>query len=101
METENLEVVYKPTADKQIYKLMIYIDENGYPDTAVNFAQRLYKFGDSLGFMPNKFPICRHPKLAKRNLHCTVFESNYIFIYKVVRKKLTIYSIVHCKRLNY
>ncbi|OFX23091.1 MAG: hypothetical protein A2033_00045 [Bacteroidetes bacterium GWA2_31_9] len=100
MAEKKLKVVYKPKADKQIYRIMMYINEMGYPETALNFAERLYQFGNSLGFIPEKFPICRHERYAKRLLHCAVFEHNYIFIYKTVRSQLVIYNIIHCSRIQ-
>ena len=56
MAAKSLKVVYKPKADKQIYRIMMYIDEKGYPETAFSFTERLYQFGNSLAIFPNKFP---------------------------------------------
>lgn len=101
MEKEKPEVVFSPKASASIDKLIIYIEEKGFPITAERFTDRIYEFGSSLAVFPNKYPICRFPKLAKRNYHCAVFESAYIFIYKVVRKRLIIINIVHGRRLSH
>lgn len=44
MAAKSLKVVYKLKADKQIYRIMMYIDEKRYPETAFSFAERLYQF---------------------------------------------------------
>lgn len=98
MAKEKPEVVFSPKASDSIDKLVIYIEQNGFPITADKFADKIYKFGYSLSVFPNKYPICRFPKLAKRNYRCAVFESNYIFIYKVIRKQLVVFNVIHGKR---
>ncbi|MFH1320756.1 MAG: type II toxin-antitoxin system RelE/ParE family toxin [Bacteroidota bacterium] len=94
MAAKELKVIYKPRADRQIFSLMLYITQKGYPDTAIQFYNELYDFGDSLGIFPEKYTISRHEKFRKRNLRCAPYK-NYIFIYKVSRNKLVIYNIVH------
>jgi plasmid stabilization system protein ParE len=93
-------VIYAPKAKNSIDEITAYIEEKGYTETAENFGDRLYTFGNSLAVFPDKYPLCRFLKLAKRNLHCAVFESTYIFTYKVVNRKLIIYNVIHGKRLK-
>ncbi|OFY39308.1 MAG: hypothetical protein A2275_13105 [Bacteroidetes bacterium RIFOXYA12_FULL_35_11] len=96
MEKEKFEVVFRPKASDSIDKIVIYIEENGYPETAIKFSNKLYKFAYSLTLFPNKYAVCRHPQFAKRNYHCAVFHKNYIFVYKLVKNHLVIYNIIHC-----
>lgn len=99
MESRKLPVVYKPQADNQILQIMFYIDEQGYPENAIKFIDKLYDFGNTIGNFPEKFPICKKKIWAKRDWHCAVFNS-YVFAYKVIKKQVVIFSIVHGKRLR-
>jgi len=100
MESRKLPVVYKPQADSQIFKIMLYISEQGYPERAVKFADKLYDFGNTFGIFAGKYPVCKRKSWAKRKWHCAVY-GNYVFAYKVVKNQVVIFSIVHGKRLNY
>ncbi|MFH1319584.1 MAG: type II toxin-antitoxin system RelE/ParE family toxin [Bacteroidota bacterium] len=94
MATKKLKVIYKPRADRHIFEIMLYIAQKGYPDTAIQFYNELYNFGNSLVVFPEKYPISRHEKFRKRNLRCAPYK-NYIFIYEVSGDKLVIYNVVH------
>ena len=100
MDSGTKEIIFKPKAIKSITAISKYIAEKGYPENSKKFAAKLYDFGYSLAVFPNKYPICRFQNFAKRNLHCAVFEGNYIFTYKVVNDKLIIYNVIHSKRLK-
>jgi hypothetical protein len=97
---EKIKVIFKEVARISIREASQYIEMKGYPETALNFAERLYQFGYSLAAFPNKFPVCRHEKFAKRHLHCSVFEHIYVFVYKTVRTNIVIYNIVHCSHIH-
>jgi plasmid stabilization system protein ParE len=88
-------IIFRQEAKESIRDIAFYIELCGYPETAEKYTQRLLSFGESLLVFPDKYPICRFPKLAKRNLHCAVFEQNYIFIYKVIHDQVLIYNVVH------
>jgi hypothetical protein len=55
----------------------------------------LYEFSRSLAVLPLKYPVCKQPKLAKHNLHYAVYHKNYIFVYKIVKKQVVVYNIIH------
>jgi toxin ParE1/3/4 len=95
-----MKVIIKPKAEKSIASIGAYISEEGYPETAEDYLDRMKEFVKSLVSFPDKYPICRQNKFAKRNLHCAVFESTYTFIYKVVKSQLIIYIVIHGKRLR-
>ncbi|MCD4736236.1 MAG: type II toxin-antitoxin system RelE/ParE family toxin [Bacteroidales bacterium] len=97
---ERFEVIFKKTAAEDILYIALYISADGYPDTAKEFAAKLYKFGDTLAIFPLKYPLCNHKRLSVRNYRCAVFSRNYMFIYKISKKKVVIYNIVHVKRLG-
>lgn len=90
-------VVYKPKAIAGINAIAKNIAEEGYPETSKKFADRLYDFGDSLSFLPNKYKLCPHSKLAKRNMRCAVFQKYYIFVHKVENDELVIYNVIHAR----
>ena len=101
MESKKIGVFYHVEAENSISKIGAYIEENGYPETAERFADRLYAFGESLLIFSDKYPVCRFPKLAKRHFRCAVFEQNYIFIYKMLNKQLIIYNVIHGRAISH
>jgi len=94
------EVIFREKAKHSIKEIALHIEESGYPETAEKFSQRLVEFGHSLAIFPNKYTVCRFLRFARYNLRCAVFESNYIFVYKLVKNELLIYTIAHTKRLK-
>ena len=97
---EKKQVIFRKKAKQSIEEVSLYVEQNGYPETAEQYAQRMIDFGYSLTIFPNKYPICRFEKFAKRTLHCAAFDKTYIFVYKTVRNQLVIYNIIHGKRLK-
>ena len=95
MGKSKIKVSFRKRAIKKIRNVAIYIESKGYPDTAINFATRLFDFGESLADFPEKYPVCRKKEWAKRNLQCAVFKKDYIFIYKLHNDELVIYNVVH------
>ena len=95
-----MEVIIKERAQVSIRKIALYIFKKGYPDTAIKFAKRLENFALSLADFPDKHPICRQKSYAKRKYHCVPFESNYIFIYKLVDNKLIVLNVVQAARIR-
>jgi len=97
MESKKIGVIYAPTAKNSIRKIAAYIEDKGYPETAEKFINKLYNFGNSLADYHFAYPVCKQPQFAKRNMHCAIFNENYIFVYKLVETQLIIYNIIHCK----
>lgn len=97
MAAKELTVIYAPKARNSITYIAAYIEEKGYPETAIEFASKLYAFGNSLAILPNKYSLCRQPQLSKRKMQCAVFHKNYIFIYKPVKHTLIIFNVIHSK----
>jgi plasmid stabilization system protein ParE len=93
-------VIFRDRAKQAVLNIVLYIELKGYPETAEKFAVRLVQFGYSLANFPDKYPICKKLILAKRNLHCAVFDKNYIFIYKVINKRLVIYNVINVRTYN-
>ena len=92
-------VKFRKEASESIAKIANYIVDKGYPKTSKKFTDKLYEFGHSLNIFPDKYPLCRNAKLAKRNLRCAVFK-DYAFIYKVVHRNLVLYNVIHGKRMR-
>ena len=100
MEQEKITVIFKARAAFNIAAAAWYIAEKGYPETAENYRNRLFEFGKSLAHFPDKYPVSNHPVYKRKLLRCAVFEHTYLFVYKIVKNKLTIYTVIHCKRLK-
>jgi len=92
---EKVSVILKPKAEQSIVDISIFIAGKGYPETALKFKDSLYEFAGSLSVFSHKYPICRHPSFARRNLHCAVFHKNYIFVYKMIKTNIVIYTIIN------
>ena len=99
MEKEQ-KVIFRTKARYSLENVALYIEQKGYPETAEQYVQRMIDFGNSLDLFPEKYPLCRFPKLAKRKLHCAIFEQTYVFIYKIIHGKLIVYNIIHGKALK-
>jgi plasmid stabilization system protein ParE len=99
LETKE-KIIYRDKARKAILDIALYIELKGYPENAEKFLVRLVEFAYSLANFPNKYPVCKKLTLAKRNLHCAVFDKNYIFIYKLVTGKLVVYNVINARVYN-
>ncbi|MBI4648587.1 MAG: type II toxin-antitoxin system RelE/ParE family toxin [Bacteroidia bacterium] len=95
-----MEVVIKERAQKSIRKITRYIFDKGYPETAIKFTKQLEEFAMTLGFFPEKYPICRQKSYNKRQYRCVPFNKNYIFIYKVQNHKVVVFNVVHAARIR-
>ncbi|OFX45839.1 MAG: hypothetical protein A2046_09175 [Bacteroidetes bacterium GWA2_30_7] len=99
MDSQKTVVIWKTKAEKSLQGIYDFIANDSIL-YAEKFVNKLIDFGHNLNLFPDKYPICRQQKFLKRSYHCAVFENNYLFVYKVVRKQLIIYNIIHCKRLR-
>lgn len=99
MEQRNIQIVWNKRAVKSLMKLHKYIAQNN-PENATRFIHRMKEFGNSLVEFPEKFPHSRFEKYTHLGYHTAVFESNYIFFYKIKGKKLYICNIFNTARLK-
>ncbi|MCB0806421.1 MAG: type II toxin-antitoxin system RelE/ParE family toxin [Bacteroidales bacterium] len=99
MVKKSWKVIFRQRTIRKIRNIAIYIESRGYPENALRFANALYNFGESLGEYPEKYPICRNPIWAKRNLRCAVFRKDYLFIYKIFEKEVVIYNVVNARTM--
>ena len=97
MAKEKKSVIFAPKDKISIRNIGEYITERGYPKRAEKFVNNLYSFGESLAIMPEKFNICRQPKLARKKMRCVAFRKNYIFVHKVEKNNVIIYNVIHGK----
>jgi len=100
MEIKNLEVVIHKAAISNIDDVRNYIISEGYPLNAQRFSERLFNFIYSLNTQPERYAICRYKRFAKRNLHCAVFETNYIIAYKIFKFKIVVHAVINGARLK-
>jgi plasmid stabilization system protein ParE len=101
MEERKLKVIFRERARLSIRNFAIFIEEEGYPETADKFVKSLITFGSSLNKFPEKYALCKNPSLLNRKFRCAVFKNNYIFIYKIIRNELIIFNVIHSSRYVY
>lgn len=99
MAGKKAQVVFSSVAHDQIYIIMLYIAEKGYPKTAEKFSEQLYNFGISLGVYPDKYPLCKRKPFLKRGLRCAPFKK-YVFIYSTQNNEVRILSVIHSSRIQ-
>lgn len=99
MVIKRIEFIYRPKAVKSIAIIGIWIRSKGYPDTAIRFIDELYDFGDNLGFLPYKFPICRNKRFRQRAYHCITYK-RYVFVHKESDGKMVIMNVIHGSRIK-
>jgi plasmid stabilization system protein ParE len=95
-----MRVEIKKRADTNIKKLVLYIAEKGYPNTAENYVTRLYDFLFALAAHPNAYTLCKNKKWAALKYHCAVFEGTYVIPFKTKGKVVYIMNIIHGARLK-
>jgi len=98
MAANEHEIVVKERAAVSMAEIMIYISKEGNPDRAYKLYEEFYAFIQTLSTFPNKYPVCRKPRLFKKNYRCAVFKKNYIFVYKPYKTKLVVYNVIHSSR---
>ena len=94
-----MQTIFTNRADKNIESIIKNILIQGYPDNAIKFKIKLYEFGRSLSFFPEKYPICRFEYFNKRNLRCAVYQE-YIFIYKIDTDNIIIQNVIHSRLMK-
>jgi addiction module RelE/StbE family toxin len=92
---------YNRQSLKDLDKIEQYISEKGYPETAITFTNRILERISTLKHMPERSALCKFPPFAKRGFRCSIFEANYIIVYKVTSESIDIKRVLHGKRLNY
>lgn len=100
MENKKTKVIFRPGVAVDIAAISLFIENKGYPETAIRFTKRLYSFGESLANFPEKYAICRKKSWAVLNMRCAVFSKNYIFIYKLIDNELVVFNIVHARSIS-
>jgi plasmid stabilization system protein ParE len=85
-------VIFSDTARADFLEMAEYITAQGFPETAATYGQ-------NLGVMPEKHPLCRQASYKRYHYRCTVFEKTYVVAYRVEDKKVVVKRIVHGKRL--
>lgn len=94
-----MDVFITKKAHRSISSIVKYIAGEGYPETAISFANRLYDFIVSLGEYPYKYQICTNTLLSTKQIRCAVYK-NYICLYKIYDAQVIILNIVHSKRIK-
>jgi plasmid stabilization system protein ParE len=95
-----MRIEIKKRANTNIKKLVAYISDKGYPNTAEKYAARLYDFLFSLANHPNAYAICRNEKWAIKNYHCAIFEGAYVIPFKVKSNIVYVMNVVHGSKLK-
>jgi plasmid stabilization system protein ParE len=101
MESINkLSVGFSDKAEQDLDEILNYIAQQGYPETALNYTKRLRGFCHTIGFMPEKYAICRHQRFARWQFRCATFEDTYIIVYTIEMAHLTVKRIIHGKQMK-
>jgi len=90
----------KRRADHNIKKLVTYISEKGYPETAERYTLRLYSFLFSLAEHPEVYTPCKNKKWAIRGYRCAVFEGAYVVPFKIKGNTVYIMNVMHGSKLK-
>ncbi len=101
MEKRKIKVIYRERARLSIRNFAIFIEEEGYLETADKFVKSLMFFGSSLNNFPEKYTLCKKLSLSNRKFRCAIFKKNYIFIYKIIKNELIIFNVIHSSRYVY
>ncbi|MBU0489984.1 MAG: type II toxin-antitoxin system RelE/ParE family toxin [Bacteroidetes bacterium] len=99
MDEASGKVIWLNRAEISLQKIFLYIYGEA-PETAAKFIEKLIEFGDSLGILPEKYPLCRQKSFRKNRFHCAVFHKNYIFVYSIHNDQVILRNIVHASRLR-
>lgn len=99
MDKQSYQVIWKERAKKSLQNIFLYIYKDS-PENAIKFNDKLIEFGESIGYIPEKYPISRHKSYKKRNFRSATFKKNYVFLYKIIDNKIVIFNIVHAKRIS-
>ncbi|MEO8147566.1 MAG: type II toxin-antitoxin system RelE/ParE family toxin [Bacteroidia bacterium] len=102
MEKEKTRIVtISPSAIDDIDGISGYIIEEGFPETADKFINRMLEFIFSLYIYPFIHSECCFKKFKRRNnWRCAVFENNYIIAYKIFKFKIVVHAVIHAARLK-
>jgi plasmid stabilization system protein ParE len=98
-EIKTLPVTFAESAERDINHILYYIAQQGYPEVALAYTDRIYDFCHTLGIMPDKFPLCRKKGYSRYQYRCVVFEHTYIIAYKIEKHEVVIKHVVHGKRM--
>ena len=101
MEKEKPRLVeITPSAIKDMDSISAYIAEQGYPETAEKFINRMLKYIFSLYIYPSIHSPCRFKKFKRHTWHCAIFENNYIIAYKIFKFKIVVHAVINGARLK-
>jgi addiction module RelE/StbE family toxin len=95
-----MKVDFSETARKELENAFHYIADQGYPERALKYTERIEQFCHSLSIMPDKYSICRHKRFARWQYRCAVFESSYVIVYKVHSETVFILRVLHGKQIK-
>lgn len=56
MDRRSYQVIWKDRAKRSLQNIFLFVNEDS-PDNAVKFYHILIEFGESLGNLPEKYPI--------------------------------------------
>ncbi len=78
---EKPKVIFKETARIALRQISCFIETKGYPETAENFANKLFEFGHSLADFPGAYSVCKQKRLALKKCIAPFFtEAIFSFI---------------------
>ncbi|MDX2191651.1 MAG: type II toxin-antitoxin system RelE/ParE family toxin [Bacteroidota bacterium] len=97
---QKIKVINSDRAITEMANIAYYITNQGYPETAKKYYNRLLEFGNTLGLLPDKFAICRKSAFKRWKYRCAVFEDTCIFVYKIKNDEVIILRVIHGKLIK-
>jgi plasmid stabilization system protein ParE len=95
---QQIAVIVSDRAISEMAKVAAFIAEQGYPERAKRYYDRLLAFGNTLGIMPEKYAYCRFAKF--KQYRCATFERKYVFVYKIHNQSVLLLTVLHGKQIK-
>jgi plasmid stabilization system protein ParE len=93
-------VFFSERAIQDLDEINNYIAEQGYPDTALAYTDRIYDFCLTLAYFPHKHTLCKRIGFNRFDYRCAAFEKTYYIVFRVEKNQtVVIKRVIHGKRL--
>jgi hypothetical protein len=95
------QVIFKPLAIKAMVQLCDYVESKNTPGGGYRFQQKLLNFIElNAGIFIIEYPLCRNPKLARRNFSCLIFQGKWVIAFSYNQTAFIIHRIILGSKLK-
>lgn len=74
-------IIFLDTFIENIASISFFIESKGFPQTAIDYKNRVYDFIENIEFDKIDFQICRDPDRAVQSLKCISFSKKYNVVF--------------------